>query len=281
MEFGVLSYNSDYCLRTEELASAVEERGFESLWVPEHTHIPVSRKSPWPGGPVLPEDYWHIRDPFVSLAAAATVTTRLKLGTGICLVVEHDPIALAKAVATLDCLSNGRFLFGVGGGWNAEEMENHGTAFGTRWRVFRERILAMKAIWTQDRPEFHGQHVNFDPIWSYPKPAQKPHPPILLGVNTPSARQRVIDYGDGWFPLAPRAGDLETGIADLRRRAEASHRDPESITVSLCGAASEEDALRGYAKAGVHRAIFMLPSAERDVVLPILDRHANLVRVFH
>jgi probable F420-dependent oxidoreductase len=278
MKFGVTTFNTDYSMRVDELARALEERAFESLWLPEHTHIPKSRKSPWPGGPNLPKEYWHAHDPFVALAMAAAVTTRLKVGTGICLVVERDPIVLAKQVASLDFLSNGRFLFGIGGGWNAEEMANHGTDFKKRWRVLRERILAMKEIWTKDEPEFHGEFVNFDPIWSYPKPVQKPHPPILLGNNTPNGRQRVVEFCDGWFPIAARAGDLTEGIADLRARAGKAGRDPKSLSVSVYSAAAEESTVRQYEKAGVERTIFSLPSADRDTVLPILDRYAKLAR---
>ena len=185
MEIGAMMFVTDYSMRPDELARALEERGFESMWVPEHTHIPTSRVSPWPGGPDLPEMYWHTYDPFVALTAAAAVTTNLKLGTGICLMIERDPITTAKEVASLDLISNGRFIFGIGGGWNAEEMQDHGTNFRRRWRILRENILAMKAIWTEDEPEFHGQYVNFDKCWAWPKPAQKPHPPILMGGDGP------------------------------------------------------------------------------------------------
>lgn len=280
MKFGVSIFNTDYSMRIDDLAREVEARGFESLWLPEHTHIPKSRKSPWPGGPNLPKEYWHALDPFVALATAAAVTTRLKIGTAICLVVERDPIVLAKQVASLDFLSNGRFLFGIGGGWNAEEMENHGTNFKKRWRLLRERVLAMKEIWTKDEPEFHGEFVNFDPIWSWPKPVQKPHPPVLLGNNTAKALERVVEYCEGWFPIAGRAGDLATGIAALRRLAEKAGRDPRTISVSVSAASPEENAVREYEKAGVERAIFPLPSAGRDKVLPVLDRYATLMRLF-
>jgi probable F420-dependent oxidoreductase len=280
MKLGVSMFNTDYSIRIDDLAREVEARGLESLWLPEHTHIPKSRKSPWPGGANLPKEYWHTHDPFVALATAAAVTSRLKLGTGICLVVERDPITLAKEVASLDFLSGGRFLFGIGGGWNAEEMANHGTDFKKRWRVLREKILAMKEIWTKDEAEFHGEFVNFDPIWSYPKPVQKPHPPVLLGVNTPNALDRVVEYAEGWFPLAARAGDLARGIADLRRRAEKAGRDPNSLTVSIFAANPEKTTVRQYEKAGAERAIFHLPSAERDEVLPILDRWGKLAQLF-
>jgi probable F420-dependent oxidoreductase len=281
MKFGVSMFNTDYSIRIDELARAAEERGFESLWVPEHTHIPKSRKSPWPGGANLPKEYWHTHDPFVALATAAAVTTRLKVGTGICLVIERDPITLAKEVASLDFLSNGRFLFGIGGGWNAEEMENHGTDFKKRWRIMRERILAMKEIWTKDEAEFHGEFVNFDPIWSYPKPVQKPHPPIYLGNNTPNGRQRVVEYCDGWFPIAARAGDLAAGVADLRQRAEKAGRDPRSIPVSVYSASPEEVAVQSYEKAGAERTIFALPSADRETVLPLLDKYTALLDRLH
>ena len=280
MRFGVTTFNTDYSMRVDKLARAMEERGFESLWVPEHTHIPKSRKSPWPGGPNLPKEYWHTHDPFVALATAAAVTTRLKVGTGICLVIERDPITLAKEVASLDLLSNGRFLFGIGGGWNAEEMANHGTDFKKRWRILRERILAMKEIWTKDEAEFHGEFVNFDPIWSYPKPAQRPHPPILLGNNTANGRQRIVEFCDGWFPNAARVGDMATAVADLYQRAERAGRDPRTISVSVFWAKPEEEALRDYVKAGVERAIFAVSSADRDTVLPILDKYAKLTRTF-
>jgi probable F420-dependent oxidoreductase len=280
MNVGVYMFATDYAIRVDELARAAETRGFESLFLPEHTHIPKSRKSPWPGGPKLPREYWHTLDPFVALATAAAATTRLKLATGICLVIERDPITLAKEVASLDLVSGGRVIFGVGGGWNAEEMGNHGTNFKQRWRLLRERVLAMKEIWTKDEAEFHGEFVNFDPIWSSPKPVQKPHPPILLGNNTPNARQRVVDYCDGWMPIAARAGDLAAGVADLRARAEKAGRDPASVSVSVFGAQPEEAALRSYAQAGVGRVLFALPSADRDSVLPLLDRYAPLAQLF-
>lgn len=279
MKFGVLMFATDYAIRPDELARAAEERGFESLFVPEHTHIPKSRKSPWPGGPNLPKEYWHTYDPFVALAMAAAATTRLKVGTGICLVIERDPITLAKEVASLDHLSKGRFIFGIGGGWNAEEMEHHGTDFTKRWRILRERVFAMKEIWTKEEAEFHGEFVNFDPLWSYPKPVQKPHPPILMGGSGPHARQRAVDFDGGWMPIAGR-DDIVAGIADLRMRAEKAGRDPRSVTVSVFAASPEETALRGYERAGVERAVLPLPSADRETVLPLLDRFAELARTF-
>ena len=278
MHFGVTLFPTEYAMRPDELARAAEERGYESLWFPEHTHIPVSRRSPWPGGPTLPKEYWHTHDLFVALATAAAVTTRLRVGSGICLLVERDPITTAKEVATLDFLSRGRFLFGIGGGWNAEEMEDHGTEFGSRWKVLRERVLAMKEIWTKDEPAFEGEFVRFGPLWSWPKPVQRPHPPVLLGGHGRHALRRVVDYCDGWLPIGARAGDIPAGIAELHRIASEKGRDPKSLSVSVYGAPMDADTMKHLAAAGVDRAIFALPSAEADVVLPLLDRGAAVVR---
>jgi probable F420-dependent oxidoreductase len=265
-------------MRVDELARAAEERGFESLWLPEHTHIPTSRRSPWPGGPVLPREYSHTHDLFVALATAAAVTSRLRVAAGICLVVERDPITTAKEVASLDVLSNGRVLFGIGGGWNAEEMENHGTDFGTRWKLLRERVLAMKRIWTEDEPSFDGEFVRFGPLWSWPKPVQKPYPPILLGGHGPKALARVADYCDGWLPIGVRAGDLAAEIAALRRLAAEKGRDPASIDVSVYGARMDAASIGALRDAGVQRVIFSLPSKGRDDLLPLLDRGVAVMR---
>jgi probable F420-dependent oxidoreductase len=275
MKYGVYQFNTDYAIRADELGREVEARGFESLFVPEHTHIPASRKSPWPGGPNLPREYWRTLDPFVTLTAAAAVTTRLKVGTGICLVIERDPITLAKEVASLDHISRGRVLFGVGGGWNAEEMAHHGTDFASRWKILRERIAAMKEIWTKDEAEYHGKFVNFDKLWAYPKPVQKPHPPILMGGSGPHARQRAVDFDGHWMPIVGR-DSIEEGLADLRQRAEKAGRDPATVTVSLFGARPDEAKLSAWRDVGVHRALFNLPSAGRDEVLPLLDKYAAL-----
>src|SRR5262245_51869853 len=207
MKYGVTMFPADFAMRPDDVAAAAEERGFESIFFPEHTHIPTSRRSPWPAGGELPKEYWHTHDLFVALTAAAMATKTIKIGSGICLLIERDPIVTAKEVATLDFLSRGRLIFGIGGGWNAEEMENHGTNFKTRWKLLRERVEAMKAIWANDEPEYHGELVNFDKIWSYPKPVQKPHPPIYLGTGTAKGRQRVVDYCDGWMPIGQRLGD--------------------------------------------------------------------------
>ncbi|HEX5530622.1 MAG TPA: LLM class F420-dependent oxidoreductase [Methylomirabilota bacterium] len=276
MHLGIFSYNVEYGARPDELARAAEERGFESFWVGEHTHIPASRRTPYPGGEPLPKPYYHMADPFVSLMAAAAATRTIKLGTGICLVVEHDPIVLAKAVATLDWLSNGRVLFGIGGGWNREEMEHHGTPFARRWQVLRERVLAMKALWTQEEASFHGEFVNFDRAISFPKPVQRPHPPILFGGATAQGRARVVEYCDGWIPIDVLLDDLPAAIADLRRRAEAAGRGRDALSVSVFAFQPPgPDALARLRDLGVERVTLVAPRRLADA-LPFLDRMASL-----
>src|SRR5215470_1239338 len=255
MKFGVAMFATDYAIRPDDLAREAETRGFESVWFPEHTHIPASRKSPWPAGGDLPKDYWHTHDLFVSLMAAAGATKTIKIGSGICLVIEHDPIKLAKEVASLDQLSNGRVLFGIGGGWNAEEMENHGTPFKKRWKVLRERIEAMKEIWTKEAAEYHGEFVNFDPIWCYPKPYQKPHPPILLGTFN-GGLNRVVNYCDGWIPVGFFAKDLPDSIKELEQRAQQAGKKPTDFPVSIFGASDKEEELVNIQKLGAERAVF-------------------------
>jgi probable F420-dependent oxidoreductase len=279
MRHGVFMFPTEYAMRIDELARALEDRGFESLFVPEHTHIPVSRRTPFPGGGPLPKEYSHTLDPFVALTAAAAATTRLRVGTGICLLIQRDPIVTAKMVASLDLLSGGRFELGVGAGWNADEMENHGTAFKTRFRVMRERVLAMKEIWTQDEAEFHGEFVAFDRTWSYPKPVQRPHPPVLLAGESGHTRERVVDFGDGWFPRG-RVGEqgILDGLADLRARAARAGRDMRTISVSVFGARPDAGTVERLGAGGVTRVIFRLPSEGRDAVLPLLDGYAKLVR---
>ena len=277
MEFGVTMFVTDYSIPVTELARALEDLGFESLWVPEHTHIPTSRRSPWPGGPDLPNEYRHSLDPFLALTAAAAVTSRLKLGTGVCLVIERDTIATAKEVATLDHLSNGRFLFGIGGGWNLEEMENHGTDPSRRWALMREQILAMKQIWTQDEAEYHGQLVNFDPIWQWPKPIQKPHPPIILGGNGAHTLRRVVEFCDGWIPILGRGQSFEERLPELAQLTEAAGRPPIPLTV--WGARPDPAFIAHVASQGAARCIFGLPAAGADEILPRLKRYADLVKV--
>ena len=280
MNFGAMMFSTDYSIRPDDAAKLLEDRGFESFWVPEHSHIPAERTSPWPGGGELPKEYWHTYDPFVALAAAAGATTNLKLGTGICLVTERDPIMTAKEVASLDSLSNGRFIFGVGGGWNAEEMANHGTRFRSRWRLLRERILAMKEIWTQDEAEYHGEFVNFGKMWAYPKPMQRPHPPILMGGDGPTTFDRIVEFCDGWMPISGRpsqGSSLSEKIAILRRQAAAAGRDPASINVTSFGSRPDPDVISRMETAGVDRIIFGLPSADRNTVIPIIDECAKLI----
>jgi probable F420-dependent oxidoreductase len=277
MNFGVVMFPTDYSIAPGDLARALEERHFESVWFPEHTHIPTSRRSPWPGGGELPKEYWSAYDPFLALTAAAMTTSRLRLGTGICLVVERDPIVTAKEVATLDRLSNGRVEFGIGGGWNAEEMENHGTRFPQRWRVLRERVLAMKEIWTKEEAEFHGEFVSFDPIRALPKPVQKPHPPVIMGGDGEKTFDRVIEFADGWMPILRPHTDPVAKIPELRRRAEKAGRDPKSISISIFFAKADKAAIESLAKAGVDRAILGLPSAGKDKILPLLDAYAAVM----
>jgi probable F420-dependent oxidoreductase len=276
MKFGIAIFPTDYAIPMTELAPAVEERGFESLWVAEHTHIPASRQTPWPGGAELPKDYWHALDPFVALTAAATVTSTLRVATGVCLVVEHDPIVTAKEVASVDFLSGGRFLFGVGGGWNREEMANHGTRYETRWKLLRERVEAMKAIWTQEEAEYRGEFVNFDPIWSWPKPVQKPHPPVLLGGNGPRTPERVVRYADGWMP---NRGDYLSRIPELQRMAEEAGRAPIPVSTYPRAAGGREEIER-MAAAGIERCIYYLPADGRDPALRRLEELTELTEPY-
>jgi len=277
LRFGLRVYATEYTLPVAEMARAVEERGFESLFVPEHTHMPLVRRSAYPGGGDPRREYSHLHDPFIALSFAAAATTRLRVGTGICLVVERDPIVLAKVVATLDRLSNGRVLLGVGGGWNAEEMADHGTAFADRWKVLRERIAAMQEIWTEDEPEFHGSYVRFDRCWSYPKPLQRPHPPVLMGGMGGAARQRAVDLGCGWMPIDGRE-DIVEGINDLRRRAAAAGK-PEP-TVTVWAAKPDAERIARYRAAGVERVVLTIePLQDRGDVERALDAHAQLIRL--
>ena len=276
MHVGVCIFATEYAIRIDELAREAEARNFESLWVPEHTHIPTSRRSPFAGGQ-LPEQYKHTLDPFVALTAAAAATKKLRVGTGICLIIERDTITTAKSVASLDVLSHGRFELGLGGGWNAEEMEHHGTEFKTRFKKLEEQVRAMKEIWTKDVAECHGRFVNFDPIWSWPKPAQKPHPPVLLGGESGYTLQRVVDFCEGWFPRARNHEALMSAYSDLKARAAKAGRDPKTISVSVFGAPPDEAKLDAYRAAGFTRVLLRLPPEGRDVVLPLIDQWAKLI----
>ena len=246
--------------------------------MPEHTHIPVSRQSPFPGGGELPRRYAHTHDPFVALSFAAAATERLLLGTGICLIPERDPIVTAKCVASLDQLSGGRVVFGIGGGWNVEEMENHGARYNTRFKLMGERILAMKALWTEEEAEYHGEMVDFDPVWSYPKPAQRPHPPILLGGETDYTLRRVVDYCDGWFPRPGRGFEIKAQLERLHRMAEQAGRDPRTLSTSVFRAPADATALKEYEAAGIDRAVLEIPDLSRDEILRVLDEYVPLLR---
>ena len=277
MHIGVFNFATDYSIRTDQLARALEDRGFESLFLCEHTHIPTSRRTPWPAGGELPKEYSHTHDPFVALSFAAAATDKLKLGTAICLVPQRDPIVTAKSVASLDLLSGGRFVFGMGGGWNVEEMENHGANYRTRFKLLRERVLAMKALWTEDEAAFHGEFVDFGAVWAYPKPIQKPHPPVILGGETKHTLRRVVEFCDGWLPRAGPAFEPVDGMARLRQAAEAAGRDMASLTVTVFRAPAEAAALEAYAEAGITRALLAVPSADRDTVLRRLDDYGPLL----
>jgi probable F420-dependent oxidoreductase len=279
MRVGAFYFPADYGINMAELAKALEDRGFDSLFVPEHTHIPASRKSPFPGGGELPKRYSHTHDPFVALSFAAAATKKLKLGTGILLVPQHEPIVTAKAIASLDQLSGGRFIFGIGGGWNVEEMENHGAKYQTRFKQMREHVLAMKELWTREEASFDGEFVKFDRVWSWPKPAQQPHPPIILGGETDHTLRRVIEYCDGWFPR-PRGGfDVVKGVAHLRQMAEKAGRDPATITTIVFGSANDAKVLESYDKAGIQSALLAIPDDSRDEILRYLDKIAPLAKV--
>ena len=276
MQFGASMFFTDYSMSAGTLARALEERGFESVWAPEHSHIPASRKTPWGGGGELPKRYYDVMDPFVSLTLAAAATSRLLLGTGVCLMNQRDPIQTAKLVASLDHVSGGRFLFGIGVGWNREEMENHGTAFETRARLVRERVEAMQQIWTKSKAEYHGEFVNFDPIMTWPKPVQKPHPPILVGGAFPQGARRALRYGNGWIPIAGRA-PLEEALAAFRTMAAEAGRDPAEVPISTFGAPEDPDTLRRYRDLGVSRVVVTLDSDKEEAILPVLDRWAALI----
>jgi probable F420-dependent oxidoreductase len=258
MKHGLAIFATDEGISPAGLARLAEARGFESLFIPDHTHIPAARASAAPRGGELPREYSHLLDPFVALMDAAAATNELRIGTGICLVVERDPISTAKAVATLDFLSGGRFLFGVGAGWNLEEMQNHGTDPARRFGLMRERVEAMKAIWTSDEASYEGKFVHFERIWSWPKPQQKPHPPVMIGGNGPRAIERVLAYGDEWLP-EPEDG-LVARMEELRAAAQAAGRP--HLPVTVYGAQVED--VEMYEVAGAHRCVHWLPPRDQE-----------------
>ena len=280
MKFGASMFFTDYSMGPAELAVAAEERGFDIVWAPEHSHIPVSRKTQFVLGGDLPKRYYDVMDPFVTLTAAAMATKTIKIGTGGCLIAQRDPIQTAKLVASIDQISGGRFLFGVGNGWNQDEMENHGTAFATRHKRARENIEAMKAIWTQTKAEYHGEFVNFDPMMTWPKPVQKPHPPILIGGAFPYSARRAIRYGDGWMPQVTEGNPtpLTELIPRFRQLTAEAGRDPDAMDISIGGQAPDVDLIKRYDDLNVTRVSTSLPSDKADKILPILDQWVAIMR---
>jgi probable F420-dependent oxidoreductase len=274
MHFGGAMFFTDYSMSAPELARALEERGFESVWAPEHSHIPLSRKTPFPGGGDLPKPYYDAMDPFVVLAAAAQATKTIKLGTGVALIQQRDAIQTAKLVASIDQVSQGRFLFGVGGGWNQDEMEDHGTVYATRFKRVRESIEAMKEIWTKEKAEYHGEFVNFDPMITRPKPVQKPHPPIHVGGAFPHGAQRAIRYGDGWIP----GGDIREVLPKFREMAREAGRDPAGIEITSFATGEDLDRVKRLNEMGVARVVPMFPPEKADKVLPMVDRWTKIMQ---
>ena len=280
LNFGTSMFFTDYSMAPGELGTALEERGFESVWAPEHSHIPLSRKTPFPAGGDLPKKYYDAMDPFVTLTMAAAATKKLKVGTGVCLVAQRDPIQTAKLVASIDQVSGGRFLFGIGNGWNRDELEDHGVDFAQRHKVARERVEAMKAIWTQSKAEYHGEFVNFDPMMTWPKPVQKPHPPVIVGGAFPYSARRAIRYGDGWIPQASRGAYAEIAdmIPEFRKMATEAGRDPKSIDITVWFPKQDADLMKRYQDLGVSRVVFNLESEKSDTILPVIDGWATLMR---
>lgn len=277
MHIGLFAFSTDYSMPIDQLAVAAEERGFESIWLPEHTHIPASRKTPYPGGGELPKEYAHTLDPFVALGIAAGVTTKLKLATGVCLAIEHQAITLAKTVATLDHVSNGRVLLGLGAGWNREEMENHGTEYASRFRKLEEQMRALRVLWSDDAASFDGEFEQFDSVWSWPKPVQAGGPPLVLGGETIHTLRRIVRVADGWLPRAMNVDAVLAGIDDLDRLATEAGRDPNEISVSAFAPPPQDEVVRRFRDARVERVILMLPPQDAARTLRRLDRYAPFV----
>jgi probable F420-dependent oxidoreductase len=277
MHIGALIFATDFAVAADELARELEQRGYESMFLPEHTHIPASRESPWPGGGELPREYSHTYDPFVALSFAAAATRTLKIATGICLLPQRDTLITAKLVASLDRLSGGRLLFGIGGGWNKEEMAHHGTDYASRFRRMEEQVRAMQRLWTQEAASFDGEFVRFSASWLHPKPLQTPWPPVLLGGESDHTLRRIVQFCDGWLPRARGGFDAAASMARLQRMAAEHGRDPAALTVNVFGARPDADTLAGYRDAGVSRSILPLPPAPRDEVWRVLDRYQPLL----
>lgn len=279
MRFGVTVFLTDYTIGPAELAREVEARGFHSMWTPEHTHIPASRKTPPPMGEPLPQQYYHALDPFVALAYAAAATTDLRIGTGICLVAQHDPIVLAKTIATLDHLSGGRFDFGVGFGWNRDEMEHHGVPYDRRRDVVRDRVKAIEALWTDELGSYDGEFASFSPSYSWPKPTQQPRPPIWLGgAGGPKLFEHVAGWADGWIPIGGRG--IKAKLPALRECYERAGRDPDSVRIIPFGSLPNPGKLEYFASLGIEEIVLGVDPGGPDVVLPILDRYAKEIETF-
>jgi probable F420-dependent oxidoreductase len=276
MRYGVTIFATDVSIGIVDLAKAVEERGLDSVWIPEHTHIPSSRRTPYPGGGELPDEYRRSLDPFVALTAAAMAAPTIRVGTGILLVAQHDPIVAAKAAATLDLISGGRLSLGVGFGWNEEEMNDHGVDYRTRRDKGREHVLAMRALWTHDEASFDGDHVRFDPTWQWPKPVQRNGPPILLGgAAGPKLFEHVAEYGDGWSPIG--GAGLTNAVPRLREAVASRGRAPDELEIVPFGSIPDHGKLDHFDSIGVTECVFRLPSASADQVLPLLDKQAAIV----
>jgi probable F420-dependent oxidoreductase len=280
MQIGAAMFFTDYSMSPVALAQALEERGFESVWAPEHSHIPLTRKTPFAAGGELPKQYYDVMDPFVTLSAAAAATKTIKLGTGVCLIIQRDTIQTAKLVASLDQVSGGRFLFGIGGGWNQDEMEDHGTVYATRFKKMREQVEAMKAIWSETKPEYHGEIVDFPPMMTWPKPVQKPHPPVIVGGMFPHAARRALRYADGWIPHSrrPHYEDVTDFLPQFRQMAAEAGRKLEEVPITVWGVQPDYERLRRYEEQGVSRGVVQLAPEPADKTLPLLDRWAELIR---
>lgn len=280
LQYGLMIFPSDQTIEPIELGREAEDRGFESLWFPEHSHIPTARTTPWggrEGAPPLPDYYWRSHDQFVALAAVAATTTNLRVGTGITLVAQRDPLWLAKEVASLDRISGGRFLFGIGYGWNKEELAHHGVRYVDRRARLRESILAMKELWTKDEASFQGEHINFESSWSWPKPTQKPYPPIILGGSAgPKTAADIVEFCDGWMPIGGRHG-IDAGMAEITKAAAAAGRDVSTISLGVFGVPPDREKIDALAAQGVSRVVFGLPQGPRDEVLAALDRLTPLL----
>ena len=275
MQIGISTFPTTYAISPVELGRELEARGFDSLWTVEHTHIPASRETPYPMGGELPSIYWESFEPFTYLSQAAAVTDKLKVGTGVCLAAQHNPLALAKRVASLDALSGGRFLFGIGAGWLGEEMANHGLAYKDRWKVLRECVLAMQACWTEKDAEFHGEFIDFDPVWVEPKPVSQPHPPVYIGATSTWAMDRIAEYAQGWYPV--QVPEFDERLQQLKEACAARGRDIKEIDISLLTMITDEAQLVGLAEKGINRVVLSLPTADRDESLKVLDGYAQAV----